>query len=59
LYREGSFTVAQLSEWLQIMLGEIARKQQEQDRAREEQELREKEIPASVAARNDSSASRR
>jgi hypothetical protein len=61
LYREGSFTVAQLSEWLQIMLGEIARKQQDQDRAREEQELRDKETPApaSVAARDDSSASRR
>jgi hypothetical protein len=32
--------MAQLSEWLQIMLGEIARKQDEAQRAGEEEEQR-------------------
>jgi hypothetical protein len=32
--------VAQLSEWLQLMLAEIARKQQEQRSAAEEQQAR-------------------
>jgi len=32
--------VAQLSEWLQIMLAEIARKQEEAQRAAEEEERR-------------------
>ena len=32
--------MAQLSEWLQIMLAEIARKQEEAQRGLEEQELR-------------------
>jgi len=33
--------MAQLSEWLQLMLAEIARKQQEQRSAAEEQQARE------------------
>lgn len=33
--------MAQLSEWLQLMLAEIARKQEEQQRACEEQQQRE------------------
>jgi hypothetical protein len=41
--------VAQLSEWLQIMLAEIARKQQEALRAAEEQQRRTA-APALAAA---------
>jgi hypothetical protein len=33
--------MAQLSEWLQLMLAEIARKQEEQLRANEEQQARQ------------------
>jgi hypothetical protein len=35
-----SSTVAQLSEWLQLMLSEIARKQEEARRGAEEQQAR-------------------
>jgi hypothetical protein len=35
--------VADLSEWLQLMLAEIARKQEELERARTESELRARE----------------
>ena len=35
--------MAALSEWLQIMLGEIARKREDLERAREEQAKRETE----------------
>jgi hypothetical protein len=35
--------VAELSEWLQLMLAEIARKQEEQERARLESERRARE----------------
>ncbi len=35
--------VAELSEWLQLMLAEIARKQEELERARLESELRTRE----------------
>jgi hypothetical protein len=35
--------VAELSEWLQLMLAEIARKQEELERARTETELRVRE----------------
>jgi hypothetical protein len=35
--------VAELSEWLQLMLAEIARKEEERERARAESELRAKE----------------
>jgi hypothetical protein len=35
--------MAELSEWLQLMLAEIARKQEEQERARLESELRARE----------------
>jgi hypothetical protein len=35
--------VAELSEWLQLMLAEIARKQEELERARAESELRARE----------------
>jgi hypothetical protein len=35
--------VAELSEWLQLMLAEIARKQEELERARAENELRARE----------------
>ena len=37
--------MAALSEWLQIMLGEIARKREDGDRAREEELKREREAP--------------
>ena len=37
--------MAALSEWLQIMLGEIARKREEQERAREEEARRSTEKP--------------
>jgi hypothetical protein len=35
--------VAELSEWLQLMLAEIARKEEELERARTESELRARE----------------
>lgn len=35
--------MAPLSEWLQIMLGEIARKREDLDRARDEEARRDKE----------------
>ncbi|HEY4873234.1 MAG TPA: hypothetical protein VIH77_03315 [Steroidobacteraceae bacterium] len=35
--------MAELSEWLQLMLAEIARKQEELERARTENELRARE----------------
>jgi len=38
--------MAALSEWLQIMLGEIARKREELDRAREEETQRAREAAA-------------
>jgi len=38
--------VAELSEWLQLMLAEIARKQEELERARAENELRARERSA-------------
>jgi len=38
--------VADLSEWLQLMLAEIARKQEELERARAEAELRAREQAA-------------
>jgi hypothetical protein len=37
--------MAQLSEWLQLMLAEIARKQEEAARANEQQEQRQHEAP--------------
>jgi len=47
--------MAKLSEWLRIMLGEIARKQDEQQRAAAEQQLRNsqqgKGQPSGSAAR--------
>lgn len=38
--------MAQLSEWLNIMLGEISRKQAELEQARREEELRREEAAA-------------
>ena len=38
--------MAALSEWLQIMLGEIARKRDDQDRARHEESKRQDEKTA-------------
>jgi hypothetical protein len=38
--------VAQLSEWLQLMLAEIARKREEARRGAEEQQARSAETPA-------------
>jgi hypothetical protein len=40
--------VADLSEWLQLMLAEIARKQEELERARAESELRAREAAANA-----------
>jgi hypothetical protein len=48
--------VAQLSEWLQIMLAEIERKQEEGQRALEEQQRRQL-APASAAATASATAS--
>jgi hypothetical protein len=42
--------VAALSEWLQLMLAEIARKREEGERAQAEQEAREREARAVRAA---------
>jgi hypothetical protein len=50
--------MAQLSEWLQLMLAEINRKREDSDRAREEQHARERET-ASAQPLNDSSPTRR
>ena len=36
--------MAALSEWLQIMLAEIARKREDLERAREEERVREEEL---------------
>jgi hypothetical protein len=41
--------MAALSEWLQIMLAEIARKREDLERAREEDEKREGETSAEAA----------
>jgi len=41
--------MAALSEWLQIMLAEIARKREDLDRAREEDEKRDTERVADAA----------
>ena len=38
--------MAELSEWLKIMLGEVARKSDERSRAAAEQQTRSKESPA-------------
>jgi len=43
--------MAQLSEWLRIMLEEIARKQEEATRAALEQQQREAAVPAQQAAK--------
>jgi hypothetical protein len=42
--------MAELSEWLQIMLGEIARKRDDLERAREEELRRTSEKPSDVVA---------
>ena len=42
--------MAQVSEWLQIMLAEIARKRDDLERAREEEAKRTAEKPADAAA---------
>jgi hypothetical protein len=50
--------VAQLSEWLQIMLAEIERKQEEGQRALEEQQRRQlAPVPAAAAAPTSATAS--
>jgi hypothetical protein len=50
--------VAQLSEWLQIMLAEIERKQEEGQRALEEQQRRQlAPLPVSAAATAAATAS--
>jgi hypothetical protein len=49
--------MAALSEWLQIMLAEIARKREDLDRAREEERAREKEV-ARMAEKVDASVRR-
>jgi hypothetical protein len=41
--------VAELSEWLKIMLGEVARKQEEQSRAALEHQVRGVETQAAAA----------
>jgi hypothetical protein len=50
--------MAELSEWLQIMLAEIARKRDDLERAREEDSKRTSEKPsdAAAAARTSSTA---
>ncbi len=42
--------MAALSEWLQIMLGEIARKREDRERAHEEEAKRNTEKPVDPAA---------
>jgi hypothetical protein len=50
--------VAQLSEWLQIMLAEIERKQEEGQRALEEQQRRQlAPVPAATAAATSAATS--
>ena len=49
--------MAQLSEWLQLMLAEINRKREDSDRAREEHQARERET--SPQPMNDPPATRR
>jgi hypothetical protein len=50
--------MAQLSEWLQLMLAEIVRQREDSERAREEQQTREREAP-SPQPLNDSPTTRR
>jgi hypothetical protein len=50
--------MAQLSEWLQLMLAEINRQREDSDRAREEQQAREREAN-SPQPLNDPSPTRR
>lgn len=44
--------MAKLSEWLRIMLGEIARKQEEAARAAAEQKQRQAQIPTDAPVRS-------
>jgi len=44
--------MAKLSEWLRIMLGEIARKQEEAARAAAEQKQRQAQAPADLPVRS-------
>jgi hypothetical protein len=48
--------MAALSEWLQIMLAEIARKREDLERGREEERTREHEAKETEAKVDDSSA---
>ena len=49
--------MAELSEWLQIMLAEIARKRDDLERAREEDSKRTSEKPSDTAASRINAAS--
>jgi len=49
--------MAQLSEWLQIMLAEIGRKQEEALRSAEEQQLRERAPAAAIPPAPDTATS--
>lgn len=49
--------MAELSEWLQIMLAEIARKRDDLERAREEDSRRTSEKPSDAAASRTNAAS--
>lgn len=49
--------MAQISEWLQIMLAEIARKREDLERAREEDVRRNTEKPTEAAASRTNAAS--
>jgi hypothetical protein len=49
--------MAELSEWLQIMLAEIARKRDDLERAREEDSKRTSEKPSDAAASRTNAAS--
>jgi hypothetical protein len=51
--------MAQLSEWLQLMLAEINRQREDSDRAREELEARAREATSSPQPMNDPPATRR
>ena len=44
--------MAALSEWLQLMLAEIARKKEDLERARAEEAQRAEEKPASITSSN-------
>jgi hypothetical protein len=46
--------VAELSEWLKIMLGEVARKREEQSRAALEQQARTAQSPPAAPQATDS-----